>query len=350
MKIGWSATLLVTAGAMALAGTAGGRSAADGGLPPKVTAIPRSISVLTYNVKGLPWPVARGRSEALEQISATFRSLRARGDAPDIAVVQEAFTADARAMIRHSGYRYIALGPQTQMSQGRPAGVADRVFATAANWSAGETEGSFVGSGLAILSDHPIIKVRKMTFPAFDCAGYDCLAAKGALIVTVTTPEAPEGIDVLTTHLNSRGASGVSNVRSDHAWQRQLAHLATFIADAHDPDLPLIVAGDFNVGHSPERRLVFLASVSRWTRAVRPRDALREIAAAGGVLDADARWSMRRARDWQLHYDGSSIGLQTIRITAPFGRDRSGDMLSDHVGYVATYRLRALTTPARPTA
>ena len=192
MKIGWSATLLITAGAMALAGTARGRSGASGGLPPKVTAIPHSISVLTYNVKGLPWPVARGRSGALEQISVTLRSLRARGDAPDIAVVQEAFTADARAMIRHSGCRYIALGPQTQMSQGRPAGVADRVFATAANWSAGETEGSFVGSGLAILSDHPIIKVRKMTFPAFDCAGHDCLAAKGTLIVTVTTPEPPK--------------------------------------------------------------------------------------------------------------------------------------------------------------
>ena len=71
------------------------------------------------------------------------------------------------------------------------------------------------------------------------------------MIATIGTPDAPGGIDVLTTHLNSRGASGVPAERADAAWKRQFAYLTAFIARTHDERRPLIVAGDLNVGSVP---------------------------------------------------------------------------------------------------
>jgi len=344
-----AAALVITA-AVALAGAAGGRVSPAARIPSRAPRIAHGVSLLTYNVKGLPWPVAGGRVAALQSIAATLRSMHLRGDAPDIAVVQEAFTEGARKMIHASGYRYAALGSGTDSTtEGRPS-TDERVFADAARWSVGETEGKFVGSGLAIMSDYPILRVRSMTFPHYDCAGYDCLAAKGAMIATIATPDAPGGIDVLTTHLNSRGASGVPAERADAAWKRQFAYLTAFIARTHDARRPLIVAGDLNVGSVPARRLPMQAAVRRWTAQPVVRDALRQVAATGGALDRDARWSLQRARDWQLHFDGADMALDAVRITTPFGRDASGSMLSDHVGYVATYRLRPITRSVTPTA
>ena len=39
-----------------------------------------------------------------------------------------------------------------------------------------------------LLSDFPIESVRRAAFPADACAGFDCLAAKGAMLVTVSIP------------------------------------------------------------------------------------------------------------------------------------------------------------------
>ncbi len=154
-----AAALVITA-AVALAGAAGGRASPAARIPSRAPRIAHGVSLLTYNVKGLPWPVAGGRVAALQSIAATLRSMHLRGDAPDIAVVQEAFTEGAREMIRASGYRYAALGPGTDSTtEGRPS-TDERVFADAARWSVGETEGKFVGSGLAIMSDYPILRVR----------------------------------------------------------------------------------------------------------------------------------------------------------------------------------------------
>ncbi|WP_447413004.1 hypothetical protein, partial [Clostridium perfringens] len=89
--------------------------------------------------------------------------------------------------------------------------------------------------------------------------------------------------DVLTTHLNSRGASGVPAERADAAWKRQFAYLTAFIARTHDERRPLIVAGDLNVGSVPARRLPMQAAVQRWTAQPVVRDALRQVAATGGA-------------------------------------------------------------------
>ncbi|GGB28221.1 hypothetical protein GCM10011380_17280 [Sphingomonas metalli] len=311
---------------------------------PAMTGMARTadgLTVMTYNVKGLPWPIAAGRGAALAQIGRQLRQMRLDGTAPDIVVLQEAFTDDARAMIAATGYRHVALGAGADAAPDAPVTPADRAFAADARWSAGETEGKVLGSGLAILSDLPIRDVRRLSFPAFDCAGYDCLAAKGAMIAAVQLPGGRGAVDIVTAHLNSRGASGVDIARADAAWDRQLGRLGAFIAAAHDPNRPMIVSGDMNVGPVLPRRTRFDAAAQRWDDGEPGRDALREIAPTGR-LNADAQWSLMRARDWQIHYDGTRIGLAAQAIATPFGRDAEGDMLSDHVGYAATYRIESL--------
>ena len=306
-----------------------------------------SLSVLTFNVKGLPWPVAFGRAAALSAIARRLSDMRQSDRAPQIVVLQETFTADAQAIGAASGYRFIADGPDAADVVPSARDGADRAFARGARWWRGETEGKFVGSGLQILSDYPVVAIRKRAFPAFACAGFDCLANKGALLVTLAVPSVGL-IDILTTHLNSRHASRATDARSLYAYDRQVAELSRFVREAHDPRLPLIAAGDFNVGSAMSRRQRLLSQAREWS-TVPVSDAFSALRAKGGVLNGDVGYSYRRARDWQFFAGGIDAHLTLADIAVPFGHDGAGGMLSDHVGYVARFHLTK-PTPRRPVA
>ncbi|MEG3125123.1 endonuclease/exonuclease/phosphatase family protein [Sphingomonas sp. GB1N7] len=306
------------------------------------------FSVLTYNVKGLPWPVAVGRPADLAAIADRLRAMRVRHEAPQIVVLQEAFTADAQAIGRAAGYRYIVDGPAA-----RTSGRSNRhdALSAGARWWKGETEGKVVGSGLQVLSDYPITDVRRMAFPPETCAGYDCLANKGAVIVRITIPGGATPIEIVTTHLNCRKASGVADERSDAAYAAQADLMTRFVQYARDPRYPLIVAGDFNVGHAQaRRRSLFRAIAQRWSSAGAVTDALGEARRRGLPMDPDAIASWRHAKDLQIFASGSAAKLDLIGIAVPFGHDRAGAMLSDHIGYVARYRFSIVRTPGRSTA
>jgi endonuclease/exonuclease/phosphatase family metal-dependent hydrolase len=312
---------------------------------PALVAMPEhrydgSISVLTYNIKGLPWPVAWGRPDAFTQIARHLRQLHVAGSAPEIVVLQEAFTDAARNLGREAGYRYIVNGPAIDTPGARDMTHGDARFIENKHWWLGETEGKFVGSGLQILSDYPISDIRRIAFPDAACAGFDCLANKGALMVTVTIPGAPTPITVVTTHLNSRRASHSENSQSSDAYHRQVAALSRFIRDNRNPDYPLIVAGDFNVGRSPERRAALMNAIaSEWGAREPVLNAYGTYVREGGRLNSDGVWSKRRARDWQFFAPGLNDKLTLIGITIPFGGYEQNRMLSDHVGYVARFRI-----------
>jgi endonuclease/exonuclease/phosphatase family metal-dependent hydrolase len=307
--------------------------------PVKVRPFDGSISVMTYNVKGLPWPVASGRTAAMTNISLRLRTLRERRQAPDIIVLQEAFSPDSQDLGKSAGYLYAAEGPTAEaIDSARPA-PPHGIFLAHSRWWKGESEGKLVGSGLRILSDYPIVAIHRMAFPAYACAGYDCLANKGALLVTLDVPGAASPIDVVTTHLNSRRAARVDEDRSLYAYRLQLAALDRFIARWHDTARPLIVSGDFNVGTADPRRAASLAARQHWCGSCRIRDALRQLQKVGAPLDRDAAYALRRARDWQFYTSGGQGGLRPLSVTTPFGHEPDGTMLSDHVGYVVRFQI-----------
>jgi endonuclease/exonuclease/phosphatase family metal-dependent hydrolase len=291
----------------------------------------RSLSVMTYNVHGLPWPVAADRSDDLRLIGQRLAQLRLSRQAPDVVVIQEAFTAEAKSIGLASGYRHVLHGNGAEAASG--GGPSD------ANWLKGEGLGAALDSGLLILSDRPVVAVRREAFRAANCAGFDCLAAKGALIATVQMPGG-QMVDVVTAHLNSRTASGVDHDRSRAAWLRQLNQLTGIVRTRQMTGRPVILAGDFNVGKDLGRRQAFARA---WQLGIGGGGhvALASLARQDRRLHGDLRYVMQRGRDWVMSFDGHNAQVSAVGASVVFGRNPGGRPLSDHVGYSVTYRMQA---------
>jgi endonuclease/exonuclease/phosphatase family metal-dependent hydrolase len=310
-------------------------------------AEPPPLTLLTYNVKGLPWPVTSGRPAALHAIAMQLLQMRREGRQPHLVALQEAFVPEAKAIGREAGYRYVVFGPPSELAA-QPMTAADRAFMSEGSYLIGEQEGKHVGSGLAIFSDYPITAVRRIAYPV--CAGYDCLANKGALAARIAVPGMSAPVTLVDTHLNSRNASGATPDRSLHAYQRQLDILGSFVASVAPAGSPLLMAGDFNVGQKVDRRSYFSSRVL---------DGIRGITAAQTscllsqhcALDNQAGLaeSMRRGKDWLMVRSSPSLSIVPAGLSAPFGRAPDGSMLSDHVGISVTYRIARNTgTPGIP--
>lgn len=302
-----------------------------------------SLSLLSYNVHGLPWPLAADRPEAMEKIASDLRDMRTQGRQPHVVVLQEAFTSTAKDIFRKAGYRYVVEGPSAAQTSDVAPDAADSRFAAAARWLKGESVGKVYGSGLMILSDYPITSVRKVAYPTFACAGFDCLANKGAMLATVALPDGSQ-VAVATTHLNSRKASGVANDRSDRAYQRQIEVLDQLLTKGRDVSMPLVVAGDFNVGKSAIRRDFIAEHAALWTGgAAAPVE--NTLQAPCTLRDATARSTAdldivkRRSKDWQFFNAGAQLGIRAAALSIPFGHAADGSMLSDHIGYITHYVL-----------
>ena len=332
---------------IALAGTAIAAGTIDSAASAQTQFVQRAgapLSLLSYNVHGLPWPLASDRAAAMTQIVDHLRAMRAEGRQPHVVVLQEAFTDTARQIFRGAGYRYVVEGPSASVRSDVAPSATDRRFASAAQWLKGEAVGRVYGSGLMILSDYPIADVRKTAYPAFACAGYDCLANKGAVMATVQLPNG-NAVAVATTHLNSRAASGVGKARSDAAYERQIEILDRFLSKSRDPNLPLVVAGDFNVGKAAVRRDFIGQHAASWSAAGGATPVQDTMHADCALQDATALTTRdldvvkRRSKDWQFFTAGAALGIKAMALSIPFGRAADGSMLSDHIGYVTHYVL-----------
>jgi endonuclease/exonuclease/phosphatase family metal-dependent hydrolase len=283
------------------------------------------ISVLTYNVKGLPWPVAPGRAKALKAIGAELAALRREGRQPDVVLLQEGFRSEVADLVQASGYAYWAEGPRRGA---QPPAEARRhgVRASLRYALSGEGLGKLTGGGLHVLSDLPIVKVESRPYAA--CAGFDCLANKGAMLVRVALNGVPVEVDLVNTHLNSRRAAKVPLARSLAAHNRQTEELLDFIADNASAERPLLVGGDFNVKNAPDRYY--------HKAAERPFTVVSEYCAQGGACVQPARGE----RPWLASQDLQAFAGPVRPLAAGHAFDgRAGARLSDHDGYVVRYRL-----------
>jgi len=313
-------------------------------LPDRLPIEPSSLSVMTYNVEGLPWPARFGRAESLTQIGERLAGMRAIGAQPHIALLQEAFSDDAKAIRSTSGYAYAAFGPDAEQAGPAPVTASDLAFSADASLLKGEQSGKLLDSGLAILSDYPILWVRRAAFPMAACAGFDCLANKGIVMAIVAVPGRSGPVAIVNVHLNSKRASGVGIDRADAAFRRQVDALDHFLTENRKPGMAMIVGGDFNIGHSATRRALVMSVLSRH-HGGGARDVLTDCVernpACRNNLSSDARNSRERAKDWQFLLPASAGDISVLRITTPFGRERDGSMLSDHVGYTAHLAMAA---------
>jgi endonuclease/exonuclease/phosphatase family metal-dependent hydrolase len=294
------------------------------------------LSVMTYNVKGLPWPAAWGRGPALAAIGNSLADMRERQTQPQVVLLQEAFTDDAKAIARQAGYRHIAIGPQqAPAADAAPLGES---FAAAARWDRGELSESLLDSGLVILSDYPIVQRRNFAFPQGACAGFDCLAAKGVMIAWIAVPDGPQPIAIINTHLNSRHAAHVASERADQAYVWQVDATRRFVSENVDPDTPVIFGGDFNGGVAPRR----LSALAQPMLDASEQDGLSTALTLRGIPDPmrdEVTHILKRNKDKLLSRNGSGITLAPRHVSVPFGIRSPTAPLSDHAGFVIEYAM-----------
>ncbi|PZU64430.1 MULTISPECIES: endonuclease/exonuclease/phosphatase family protein [Sphingobium] len=310
------------------------------------------LSVMTYNVMGLPWPIALGRDEALGRIADRLAALRRAGRQPHIVLLQEAFSPQVAQLARRAGYAHVAIGPDSGLRTAIVAGPDDRAYVQAARWDRGETAPKQLNSGLLILSDYPIAGIDRMAFPDFACAGFDCLANKGVLIAHLAVPGFDRPVSIVNTHLNARKAAGVAIARSQRAFDRQAGLLADFVR-AHVPaGQPMILGGDLNIGGDRNRIHAFF---TRWARAGMgfvaahlggARRALADSLPSDAGTHRDLEQARARGKDWLFARDDSGRPMRAIHAAVPFGTEVEGAPLSDHFGYMIAYEPERRAGPA----
>jgi len=341
-KGAWLA-LLIAAAALGVSGAAAPRATAHRAVG-RADALRASLAqngaltVMSYNVEGLPAPARFGRSASLERIGSRLAGLRLEGRQPNVVLLQEAFAAEAGRIASRAGYRYAVDGPMADEVNRQPAPAGAAMLVDQASHLKGEDDGKWLGSGLRILSDYPITKVERLAFPAWACAGYDCLANKGALVVWVNVPGAAGPVAFIDTHLNSRVASGVAKARADMAYAYQVDALRQFIADNVPPGAVAFLGGDFNSGKAAIRRedlgLGLLPDARNSLL-----EALSDEREVSVQDSSDTQAILERGKDW-LFYRGSwRCRVALTGFDVPFGRAPDGTSLSDHLGYEARYRL-----------
>lgn len=300
-----------------------------------------TLSVLSYNVAGLPWPSRKGTGRAMERIAEAWDVALPRS--PDVVLFQEAFVPSATWLPDRIGYANFVRGPYRRERVEQLGEAPSREFRKARRVFKGERlVGRVVGSGLMLATDLGIGGVVRHPFGRGLCAGLDCMANKGVLLVELDIPGLPEPLFVLNTHLNSRLAAKVSPERSFHAYRLQLEELAALLERDWRGRGPLIWVGDFNSRGSPDR---FEAKDARMPGDLAHRHCLAYPAGCRieASWDSDEPWL--DTQDLQGFADGRIVKVRPVAIAARFDEPFAGRMLSDHDGLEVTWQL---TWPGRP--
>ena len=313
-----------------------------------------TFSVLTYNVEGLPWPARRNRGPNLREIARQLSALRDQNAAPDIVLIQEAFSSQAAGIGAQAGYLNQVAGPAARERRPPTSDDADPSLTARRKLTKGERFGALLPSGLYILSDFPVIAVERQPFRSRECAGYDCLANKGVLHARIAVPGVPAPIDVFNTHLNSRGSAGVSRSRSLKAHRLQVDEISRFIEQRWKPENALLFGGDFNMRNAPSR---FEHFAQKTPYRLVHQHCLSPNAQCDVRLSWDGDEPWMDTQDLQGFESGNQVFVEPMRVEAMFDEPWRGNKpLSDHDGLLVIYRLswplsasaKAFTVPVCP--
>lgn len=314
----------------------------DPSAPPVPPRDVHHITVMIYNIEGLPWPARKNRSGPLREIARQLSALHAEARAPDIVLLQEVFSAPAIRVARRSGYANAMPGPSVRDRRTLPPAAVDDAFIQSRRFFKGEKLGRLTHSGLYVLTDLPLVEWATDPFSRYACAGFDCLSNKGVMMARIAVPGGPT-LDVFNTHLNSRGAAGVNRDRADAAHAYQLVESEAFVAAHRTRDNPLIYGGDFNMRRAEERHAIYEA-VKGYEMAERHCARPNPQCTVVKSWDGDAPWM--DTQDLQLFDDSATWEVRPIRIEAMFDTLFKGRPLADHDAVLVTYELRRRVLPA----
>jgi endonuclease/exonuclease/phosphatase family metal-dependent hydrolase len=301
------------------------------------------VSVLSYNVAGLPWPLRSGTGRAMDRIKQAMNE-EFEQERPDFLLLQEAFVPSATRIADDVGYSNFVRGPTRGRRSTLDMAPASRDFVKGRRRFKGERFGRIVNSGLVLATDYPIDDAVAEPFGRRSCAGFDCLANKGMMLVTVRLPELPEPLFLLNTHLNSGVASGVPYHRSLYAHRRQVREIEALLKRDWQHRGPLIYAGDFNSRNAPDR---FEFKDERLPGELAHRFCRDNPDRCSIEMSWDSDEPWMDTQDLQGYADGPTVRIEPVAIAAMFDEPVDGKMLSDHDGLLVTYRLRWMPEPSQ---
>jgi endonuclease/exonuclease/phosphatase family metal-dependent hydrolase len=268
----------------------------------------RDFVVLSFNVKSLP---LIGGEERQRRIGRILAGRRARGDEPDVVLLQEAFSRASGRIRARAGYRYqvVGAGGDTSLLLANP-------------------------SGLEILSDHPILAQYGRRFD--DCGFPDCLVAKAVVGATLEIPGLPLPLRIFNTHLQADG-------EHDPVRKNQIDDIEIFLRRIGFGAEPAIFAGDVNFKPRHKSYWKFLRELSFFTETGRHCLASRatceiEVGRDGRTDESDV-WQSSHDRQYFYAPAGSGLRIEPVRLIRNMTERVEGERLSDHWGYEVRYRL-----------
>lgn len=314
------------------------------------------ISVLTYNIVALPWPIARGKTSRLTDekgeripiasnrkkgviaIAKALADLRTQGEQPDVVLIQEAFLPMVSEIAEIAGYPNWVAGPGPDDTSPRYSERASESFIKDRRFWKGEKSGKRQSSGLLVISDFQIVKHANFAFYEWECAGYDCLANKGVILARLQIAGLPDPLEVVTAHYNAKGASGVPIERAHEAHRLQVDAAIEFLSDASNSDYPGIWAGDMNMRRSEDRLRYFVDQTEGRLNEVSSYCIANPANCKMHINDnSDTPWF--ETQDLQGWADGIRVSVEPIHMEEMFDKPVDGKMLSDHSGFLVVYRL-----------
>jgi endonuclease/exonuclease/phosphatase family metal-dependent hydrolase len=256
-----------------------------------------TLSLLTYNVAGLPEPISGGDP------ANNTKPIGERVNAYDVVNVQEDFNyhADLYSTDRHP-YRTPTSG------------------------------GVLFGSGLNTMSAHPYSELRRVKWNR--CNGFDCLTPKG---FTFKRIQLAEGVSVDLYNLHANAGSASADLAARRA---NISQFTAYVAERSAGNA-VIVMGDTNTRYTRAedniRELVSAGFTDAWVAGERGGTP----PAAGSpalVCDDAAVTDACEVVDKILFRGSDRVGLRLVEYSNENARFRTegGAMLSDHYPIAAT--------------
>ncbi len=265
----------------------------------------RLLKILSYNIKAHPAAFLDGyEGSRYGVIGRSLARRRERGEQPDVVLLQESFTRRARNLRKHAGYPHVIQGPRERRT--------------------------LLSGGLFVLSDHPVLESRLVTFGPDACRSWDCFANKGAVMARVQLPDVPFPVEVYTTHMQSGPSARADALRVEQAD----ALLEDLLPAEPDPGVPLIFAGDFNMKPG---RASYDHFVARAGLANAGADCLADAAGCRVAAGTEPRALQADTVDQHFYAPGGVV----YRLRPVFA-ERSyplSEELSDHLAYEVHYEL-----------
>jgi hypothetical protein len=283
---------------------------------PRESRCDTPLTVLSYNVRGLPGLVARdsprSRAKAIGSLARSY----------DVALFQETFEYQSVLRKRMAG-RVEFTGNGAVFDARRFAGqillapIALAVPHFSARYGSGLS--TYVKSDLTLPSS--VGRAPYRVCDGWFGNNFDCWASKGYLRVRIQVPEGG-AIDVYSTHLDAGRTRRAIKIR-----RRQLDILADAI-EKNSGDRAVILGGDLNLASD------------------QPRDhrLLLEFRERLGLLDSGAgpQFPLWNSRDYILYRSGSGAQLDIEQAGEAFEFIAATRALSDHPAVYARFRVRAM--------